>query len=181
MSTERGNGDERRNMQAAPATAEPSTRSAPRRLSPPAADQESVRHLLAGNHTNPHSILGAHPTTAQGVSGVVVRAMHPDATGIDVLVEGREGVPMEREAGSLFSVFLPNASAPLRYRLRFHFAGDAMRERDDPYRFLPTIGEIDAHLFAEGTHRRLWEKLGANRKSTRLNSSHSQISYAVFC
>src|SRR2546427_7762851 len=30
---------------------------------------------------------------------------------------------------------------------------------------------------AEEQHRRPWE----DRKSTRLNSSHSQISYAVFC
>ena len=113
--TERGKGDEQRRMDAAPATmAEPRARSTPKRLSPPAADQESVRHLLAGNHTTPHSILGAHPTTVQGVAGVVVRAMHPDATGIDVLVEGREAVPMERETGSLFSGFLPIAGAPLR-------------------------------------------------------------------
>src|SRR5688500_14216440 len=125
MSADHGNGEERPGMKAAPATmAEPRARSTPKRLSPPAADQDSVRHLLAGNHTTPHSILGAHPATVQGVNGVVVRAMHPDATGIDVLVEGREAVPMERETGSLFSAFLPNASAPLRYRLRFHFAGD---------------------------------------------------------
>src|SRR2546430_7633214 len=26
-----------------------------------------------------------------------------------------------------------------------------------------------------------WDALGQDRKSTRLNSSHSQISYAVFC
>src|SRR2546430_12386006 len=33
------------------------------------------------------------------------------------------------------------------------------------------------HLFVEGLH----EKMEGDRKSTRLNSSHSQISYAVFC
>src|SRR5687767_7297513 len=163
MQAERGNGEESRRMEAAPAgLAEAPVRPAPRRVSPPPPDQESVRHLLAGNHTSPHSILGAHPATVQGVSGAVVRAMHPDATAIEVLPEGREAVPMERETGSLFSAFLPNAALPLRYRLRFHFAGDTVWERDDPYRFLPTIGEIDAHLFAEGTHRRLWEKLGAH-------------------
>ena len=163
MSTDPRQGDDRARMEAgAAATAEPRARPAPRRVSPPPPDQESVRHLLAGNHTSPHSILGAHPATVQGVSGAVVRAMHPDATAIEVLPEGREAVPMERETGSLFSAFLPNAALPLRYRLRFHFAGDTVWERDDPYRFLPTIGEIDAHLFAEGTHRRLWEKLGAH-------------------
>src|SRR6266481_5017564 len=29
--------------------------------------------------------------------------------------------------------------------------------------------------------RELWEASGRDRKSTRLNSSHSSISYAVFC
>lgn len=28
--------------------------------------------------------------------------------------------------------------------------------------FSPTLGEVDLHLFNEGTHRRLWEKLGAH-------------------
>src|SRR2546430_3914213 len=32
-----------------------------------------------------------------------------------------------------------------------------------------------------GFERRLRRALGEDRKSTRLNSSHSQISYAVFC
>src|SRR5438270_3108531 len=43
------------------------------------------------------------------------------------------------------------------------------------------------HLAAERDRRKRLERRGANaetlrdRKSTRLNSSHSQISYAVFC
>src|SRR2546430_6892150 len=32
-----------------------------------------------------------------------------------------------------------------------------------------------------GTPRRPWRSGARDRKSTRLNSSHSQISYAVFC
>src|SRR5687768_8527518 len=150
-------------MDASPAaTAEGAPRTTPSRASPPAADMETVRRLLSGNHASPHSILGAHAATVHGTPGVVLRAMHPDAIAIEVLPEGREPVPMERETGALFSAFLPKATLPMRYRLRFHFAGGAVWERDDPYRFLPTIGEVDAHLFAEGTHRRLWEKLGAH-------------------
>src|SRR2546430_12508711 len=37
---------------------------------------------------------------------------------------------------------------------------------------------VSGYLTAAGG---LIERLGADRKSTRLNSSHSQISYAVFC
>ncbi len=43
--------------------------------------------------------------------------------------------------GDVFAAFLPRASLPLRYRLRFHFADGTAWERDDPYRFLPTLGE----------------------------------------
>jgi 1,4-alpha-glucan branching enzyme len=35
---------------------------------------------------------------------------------------------------------------------------------DDPYRFLPTVGELDLHLFGEGRHQRLWDKLGAHER-----------------
>ena len=81
----------------------------------------------------------------------------------------------ERRA-PLFSVFVPNVALPFRYRLRLHF-GDAVWERDDPYRFLPTIGEVDSHLFSEGTHRRLWEKLGAH---VRTIDGSQGVAFAVW-
>jgi 1,4-alpha-glucan branching enzyme len=36
---------------------------------------------------------------------------------------------------------------------------------DDPYRFLPTVGELDLHLIATGRHERLWDALGARVKT----------------
>src|SRR2546430_4991221 len=44
----------------------------------------------------------------------------------------------------------------------------------DPVRAVPHPAAPDHQLDLRGGHR-------ADRKSTRLNSSHSQISYAVFC
>src|SRR5438270_9843109 len=46
-------------------------------------------------------------------------------------------------------------------------------------RFNPVLSALEARL----THPRFIEahRLSSDRKSTRLNSSHSQISYAVFC
>jgi 1,4-alpha-glucan branching enzyme len=35
-------------------------------------------------------------------------------------------------------------------------------EVDDPYRFLPTVGEVDLHLINEGRHEQLWDVLGAH-------------------
>jgi 1,4-alpha-glucan branching enzyme len=34
---------------------------------------------------------------------------------------------------------------------------------DDPYRCLPTLGELDLHLIGEGRHQKLWLKLGSRR------------------
>src|SRR3712207_7395619 len=39
-------------------------------------------------------------------------------------------------------------------------------------------GNVDAKLYASD---RIWELGALDRKSTRLNSSHANISYAVFC
>jgi 1,4-alpha-glucan branching enzyme len=126
----------------------------------PPLDAAERRRLAAGEHDEPHRILGAHPVRAAGVDGVVVRAFHPDAERVEILGLG-EPRPLEREGDGVFAVAIPGASLPLRYRLRFHFAGGAAWERGDPYRHLPTVGELDLHLFGEGTHRRLWQCLGA--------------------
>src|SRR5688572_9116888 len=54
------------------------------------------------------------------------------------------------------------------------------------YEVLPVVEEIPVicGVHATDPRRRMWHWLGKvkeDRKSTRLNSSHSQISYAVFC
>ena len=119
--------------------------------------------LLAGDHPEPHRILGAHPATFEGTLGVVVRAFHPDAVAAECLPEGSAPVSMAPVGdGGLFGGFVPRATLPMRYRLRFHFSDGSAWERDDPYRFLPAVGELDLHLLGEGNHRRLWEVLGAH-------------------
>ncbi|MBJ7608310.1 MAG: 1,4-alpha-glucan branching protein GlgB [Candidatus Dormibacteraeota bacterium] len=96
-----------------------------------------------------------------GVS--VIRAFHPRATSVSV-AHPAGVVAMQRLGsggadGGLFEAELPAAGLH-GYRLRYH-SGDHQWEVDDPYRFAPTLGELDLHLIGEGTHRRLWERLGA--------------------
>jgi 1,4-alpha-glucan branching enzyme len=117
--------------------------------------------LVRGEHWDPHRILGAHPARVGRRSGAVVRAFHPDA--VSALCLSDDGAhEMQALGGGLFGVFLAGAKPPWRYRLRFHFASGGSWERDDPYRFQPTLGDVDLHLFGEGTHRRLWQVLGAH-------------------
>src|SRR5688572_31950354 len=61
--------------------------------------------------------------------------------------------------------------------------GEAERGRGvDEEDLIPRRREGVRHLEPDAIEqRRLGPDLGLDRKSTRLNSSHSQISYAVFC
>ena len=121
--------------------------------------------LCRGDYASPHEILGAHAERRDGTRGIVVRALHPDAVAATCLLADRSE-PMERvDARGIFEVFLPRASFPLAYRLRFDFADGQSWDRGDPYAFLPTLGEADLYYFGEGTHRRLWHALGAHLRT----------------
>jgi len=140
---------------------------------------QALRMLLRGGHRSPHSVLGAHPAQVDGVSGVVVRALFPSAVSIELAVQdGSNAVlPMHDHQNGLHTIFLAGRTLPLRYRLRIAQRDGNAIERDDPYRFLPTVGEVDLHLFGEGRHLRLWEKLGAH---PRVMDGVSGTAFAVW-
>ena len=67
------------------------------------------------------------------------------------------------------------------YRLQVSYDGAEPYTVADAYRFLPTLGEVDLHLFAEGRHERLWEVLGAHRRSfTTADGVVNGVSFAVW-
>ena len=86
-------------------------------------------------------------------------------------------IPMDSLGQGLWMATAPGLAAGAPYRLRFHFADGADWERDDPYRFLPTLGELDLHLIGEGTHERLWEVLGAH---PRQHEGVAGVAFAVW-
>jgi len=59
-----------------------------------------------------------------------------------------------------FEGAIPRRRERFPYRLRVAWPDGIEREVDDPYRFPPVLGELDVHLMGEGTHLRLYEKLG---------------------
>ncbi|HYD50392.1 MAG TPA: hypothetical protein VEB21_18690, partial [Terriglobales bacterium] len=149
----------------------------PRELRPPPiADSDRLR-LSRGEHSEPHRILGAHPATVSGIDGVVVRAFHPDAVSVEWVPVDHSPSLMEAIGDGIFALFLPGVRLPLRYRFRFRFEDGAVWERGDPYRFLPTLGEMDSYLFNEGTHRRLWQVLGSHPRHI---DGEQGVSFAVW-
>jgi 1,4-alpha-glucan branching enzyme len=115
--------------------------------------------LVARSHHDPHSILGMHPLGADGSRGVVVRAYRPGAASPWADIAGRSYRMTEIDRRGLFEVVVPDEEMTSDYRVRASRTDDPY---DDPYRFLPSIGELDLHLLGEGRHRELGRILGAH-------------------
>ena len=134
--------------------------------------KNEIQRLIRGELRDPHSLLGRHP---QG-DAVTVRAWRPDAESVDVVVDGAVVAKLERvnEAG-LFEGTVEGALGD--YRLDVGYPGGNHFSQRDPYAFLPTIGELDLHLAGEGTHERMWEKLGAHPRTVE---GIGGVSFAVW-
>ncbi len=118
-------------------------------------DAAVVADILAGTHHDPHMVLGPHVDDA----GVVVRVLRPLASSISI--ETLDGTfPAEHVEGALWQAALPGTQTP-DYRVHVTYDGGPVIT-DDPYRFLPILGELDLHLIREGRHERLWDVLGAH-------------------
>jgi 1,4-alpha-glucan branching enzyme len=107
--------------------------------------------LIAGSVHDPHAVLGPHPADGN----TVIRTLRRGAGEVAVVADsGRH--PMSRvHPEGIFEARVPGTV--LDYRIEVDGATS-----DDPYRYPPTLGDLDLHLIAEGRHERLWTVLGAH-------------------
>src|SRR5438477_5219676 len=127
-----------------------------------------IDRLVAGEHENPHNVLGRH--------GPVIRARRPDALAMRVLLpDGSRAEMKQVHDGGVFEADVSGADQG--YRLEADYAGGVVTDFDDPYRFWPTLGDLDLHLLGEGRHRRLWRVLGAH---ARVHQGDAGTSFAVW-
>src|SRR3712207_9111387 len=93
----------------------------------------------------------------------------------------------QRRTHTLLYFFFFNDTATTEiYTLSLHDALPICRdERADGHRAVDDPGRADQQLPGDADlrqqHDRAPQQRGEDRKSTRLNSSHANISYAVFC
>ena len=116
-----------------------------------------IDRLVGREHHDPHSLLGAHPS---GDGGVVVRTLRPMAESVVVQPAGIE-LSMVHPSG-LFEGVIEHATLPLHYEFEVAYPGGSTFTVEDPYRFAPTLTDLDEHLFREGRHEQLWTKMGAH-------------------
>ena len=134
-------------------------------------DADDIARLAAGRDGDPFARLGPH-TDAEGRHWV--RALLPLAESVQAL--GADGGVTELPSRGQ-GVFEGQRAQPGPYRLRARWPDGEAVEFDDPYRFGPLLGELDAWLLAEGTHLRPFELLGA---TPRLHDGVAGTGFAVW-
>ncbi|WAH99195.1 1,4-alpha-glucan branching enzyme [Arthrobacter sp. MMS18-M83] len=123
-------------------------------------DAATLGRVGAGAHHAPHSVLGAH---LDDHGHVTIRTVKHLAGSVTVVTEAGS-TPMTHETDGVWVAVLE----PLQhghvpdYRLEVVYGDSAPVTLDDPYHYLPTVGEVDLHLIGEGRHERLWDTLGSH-------------------
>lgn len=124
---------------------------------------EQIDRIVGNQHHDPFEVLGPHAIEQNGQKIWAVRAYLPNADAVSVVL------PEARAEYSMKSVHHPHffectIETPelANYQLRVK-EGEHERFIYDPYAFRsPKLTEFDLHLFSEGNHHRIYEKLGAH-------------------
>jgi 1,4-alpha-glucan branching enzyme len=133
--------------------------------------------LVRREHPNPHSVLGAHPQDG----GVTVRALRPAARAITAVLDDGSTVELEPiHAGGVFEGVVDGAAMPLRYRLEVDYGGGGTFTIEDPYAFMPTLGELDLHLISEGRHEEIYNRLGSHVREIEAHPPHPPVTGTAF-
>ncbi|RWE55653.1 1,4-alpha-glucan branching protein GlgB [Mesorhizobium sp.] len=122
------------------------------------ASAGDVAAIVAGTHSDPFAVLGVHEVD----NGFVARCFVPHAEFVTAytLTGKKAGELSRRHEGGFFEGILSlRKRQPLRYHAR-NAGGDWWLT--DPYSFGPVLGPLDDYYIAEGSHFRLFDKLGAH-------------------
>lgn len=114
---------------------------------------EQQQRIVHGTHHDPHHILGLHKY-ADGKK--VIRLWRPGAHEVFLEVFGQIVQAAKVHDAGMFEYLVPGNATVHDYRV-FHQSGMLAH---DPYGFLPTFGELDQHLFANGVHYELYRSMG---------------------
>ncbi len=120
------------------------------------SDLGAAQAIVEGRHGDPFSVLGPHKFGKEWW----VTAFVPGAEKVWLLT-GKNTQTIADPVQGAPGVFRAKLARKGAYRLRAEGSG-ATWDWDDPFRFGPVLGEMDEYLLGEGTHKRIWQVLGAH-------------------
>ena len=129
--------------------------------STPTIDDGAIHAILDASHGDPFGVLGMH----QAGEKLVVRVFRPDARAVTVRDTGPSGASypaLQVHPDGFFEAAIEGADERFPYTLDFTAHDGQQWTERDPYSIGVLLGEVDLHLFSEGQHWQLYEKLGAH-------------------
>lgn len=134
---------------------------------PAETERQAWEMLVTGNSNQPHDVLGPHLLGKNTDSSrVLVRAFLPTADEAWIVNQVENTVqPMSRihVSGLYETIVEPEIFETSRGTYKFRYAqGDDTMTVHDPYAFEPLLSDLDLHLFNEGNHFEIYERLGAH-------------------
>lgn len=124
---------------------------------------EQVNRIVWNQHQDPFEVLGSHTIEKDQKKVWVIRAYLPDASEVQVILpEQRKEYLMQSTHDPHFFECIIEDQEETNYQLRLK-EGDTQRVIYDPYAFRSALlTDFDLHLFSEGNHHRIYEKLGSH-------------------
>ncbi len=127
--------------------------------------EDDINRIVHFDHHDPFGVLGAHEVTFQNKRCVAVRAFNPAAKAMWVVDRASPDspYPMVKIHNTGFFEFIHvEKNSLFAYDLQAEYYSGQNHRFADPYSFAPVISDFDRHLFNEGTHQEVYEKLGAH-------------------
>ena len=119
-------------------------------------EASALQAVAEGRHHSPHSVLGFH----QQAKNWVVRVLRPFAKTVTIRTKKAE-LALTHLYDGIWEL-RGDKAPPGDYRIVTTYDAATEWVSDDPYRYLPKLGDLDLHLIGEGRHEELWQALGAH-------------------
>ncbi len=126
----------------------------------PTIEDGAVHAIVGAYHGDPFAVLGMHQAGEQ----LVVRVFRPDARAVTVRNAATAAAfpALQIHPDGFFEAALEGAEERFAYVLDFTGHDGQVWTEHDPYSVGILLGQLDLHLFAEGQHWQLYDKLGAH-------------------
>lgn len=123
--------------------------------------QQEIDRIITSDHYDPFQVLGFHVLKNEPNSSII-RTFQPHAEKVYLVADESKTEMYKTRNEGLFEVVLPNCSEPFEYTYEAHYYNGTSHSFSDPYRFYPQLSNLDQHLFGNGTHYELYNKMGAH-------------------
>ena len=127
--------------------------------------EEEILRIVEGRHHDPFHVLGMHPVRTQTGQAIAVRAFLPNAHAVRITgIPAKGGTQDMRQIHpeGFYEAVLKDQQDFFTYQFENTYPGGNTHRTHDPYAFPPVLSDYDIHLFGEGNHLRIYDKLGAH-------------------